>query len=59
MMGQQEQAVVQILLLRVEMNAEVDSGFVTLGPWLVKKEVTEGVFELLLLHFFQILPVIC
>jgi hypothetical protein len=53
MMGQREQAVVRILLLRVEMDVKVDLGLVSLGIWLVKKGVTEGVFGLLLLHFCQ------
>jgi hypothetical protein len=47
MMGQREQGVVQILLLRVEMDVKVDAGFVSLGLRLVKKGVTEGVFGLL------------
>lgn len=53
MMGQREQAAVRILPLRVEMDVKVDPGFVSLGLWLVKKEVTEGVFGLPLLHFCQ------
>jgi hypothetical protein len=53
MMGQQEQAVVQILLLRVEMDVKDDPGFARLGLGLVKKDVTEGVFGLPLLHFCQ------